>query len=65
MRYILAAQKLKPAEASNLSMVITFLGCFGTVQYVNNLWNVIPIALGCWVGTYITLWYEKRKIIKL
>jgi len=32
---------------------------YGTINYVKSVINLIPIALGAWVGTYGILKYEK------
>jgi hypothetical protein len=37
------------------------LTAWGTIEYVNNFWNAIPIGLGAWLGTYLTLTNELKK----
>jgi hypothetical protein len=32
---------------------------YGTINYVKNFINIIPIAVGAWVGTYGILKFER------
>ena len=60
--YILAVSKLNAFQAANIGVIMYFLTAFGTIQYVSNFINIIPIIIGSWLGTYFTLKYEiKRK----
>lgn len=34
---------------------------WGTIEYVHNYWYAIPIGLGSWLGTYITVREENIK----
>jgi hypothetical protein len=61
IRYILCVQKLIPLSGANYSAILCILTSIGTVSFVDNILNVIPIAFGLWSGTFIALWYEKNK----
>jgi hypothetical protein len=61
IRYLLCVQKLKPLSGAGYSLVLCILTSIGTVCFVENILNVIPIAFGFFFGTYITLLYEIRK----
>jgi hypothetical protein len=60
-KYVLALSKLQALKAANLSVIMYFLTVYGTIQYVENPINAIPIALGAWVGTYFTIKHESNK----
>lgn len=61
IRYILGAQQLKPFSAANSSFAICLLVAIGTINYIENILNLIPIALGCYCGTLGAVYYEKKK----
>jgi hypothetical protein len=60
-KYVIAVSKYQALVAANYSLVMYGLTVWGTIEYVNNYWNVIPIGLGSWLGTYLTLLNENRK----
>ena len=60
-RYIMSVTKLKAIQAANISVIMYGLTALGTIQYVENLLNIIPIVIGSWVGTYVIIRYEIRK----
>lgn len=68
-QYVMAIAKLNAFWASNISVLLYILTAYGTIEYVQNYWNIIPIVIGSWLGTYVTLRYEihkknKKKIIQ-
>jgi len=40
-------------KAANAAVAIMALTGFVTVSYINDLWMLIPIGAGAWVGTYL------------
>ena len=60
-KYILYVSKLNAFKAANTGVLLYMLVAYGTVQYVTNLWNIIPIVLGSWIGTYFTIRYENKR----
>jgi TRAP-type C4-dicarboxylate transport system permease small subunit len=60
-KYILSISKLKAITASTLSVILCGFTAYGTIKYVENFWNVIPIIAASWLGTYFILKYEIRK----
>lgn len=48
--------------AANTSELIFFLGVFGTISYLDNLWNLVPIGLGIYLGSYVSVkgWWLKK-----
>lgn len=51
-KYIKAVSNTDRFMAANTSMFLVVVGGLFTYEYVNNLWNLIPISLGCWAGIY-------------
>jgi hypothetical protein len=60
-KYVIAVSKYQAINAANYSLLMYALTAWGTIEYVNNFWNAVPIGLGAWLGTYLTLHNENRK----
>jgi len=58
--YIKSVQDMKPVRAANLSVLLFLLTAYGTIEYVNNFINIIPIIFGGWLGSFLTLTWGKR-----
>jgi hypothetical protein len=58
---VIAVSKYQALSAANYSLLMYALTAWGTIEYVSNFWNAIPIGLGAWLGTYLTLLNENRK----
>jgi hypothetical protein len=58
--YIQSVQVVKPIKAANLSVILFLLTAYGTIEYVNNFINIIPIIFGAWLGSFLTLKWGKR-----
>jgi hypothetical protein len=58
--YIKSVHEVKPIRAANLSVLLFLLTAYGTIEYVNSFINIIPIILGAWTGSYLTLKWGKR-----
>ena len=56
---ILHISRLDAVASANLSVILYLMMAYGTINYVKNFINLIPIALGAWIGTYFILKYEK------
>lgn len=41
-------------------LIILFSG-FVTSSYVANLWMLIPAGAGAYAGTWLSIWWDKRK----
>jgi hypothetical protein len=63
-KYVLAVSKYQALSAANYSLIMYALTVWGTIEYVQNYWNAIPIGLGSWLGTYLTLRNENKKAKK-
>jgi len=58
---IIHISRLDAGAAANLSVLLYLMMAYGTINYVKNFINLIPIAIGAWVGTYAILKYERRQ----
>jgi hypothetical protein len=54
-KYIQMVQKNDAIWAANLSVLTFVLAGYGTIEIVKHFINIVPICLGAWLGTYITL----------
>lgn len=59
--YTLYVTRLRPVAAANISVTIYLIAIFGVINYVSNYLYVIPISIGAWAGTYVTVEWERRK----
>jgi len=61
IKYILYVANLKAAYSAHTGVLLYILTAYGTIQYIANLWNIIPIVFASWLGTYLIIKYECRK----
>ncbi len=59
--YTLYVTRLRPVAAANTSVIIYLIAIFGIINYVQNYLYVMPISIGAWIGTYMTVEGERRK----
>lgn len=59
--YLQAVSELKAAKASHLSTVLYLMSVYGTIEYINNFAYILPIAMGGWFGSYVTIKWIKQK----
>jgi hypothetical protein len=68
IKYILYVANLNAAYSAHSGVLLYILTAYGTVQYIANLWNIIPIVIASWLGTYLTIRYERnckrKKLLK-
>ena len=57
--YILAVGERRPVLAAALSSVIYGLLAYGIVTYSRNIWYLAPLAAGAFLGTYITVRWQR------
>lgn len=62
--YVICVGKGESLKAATCSMFIYTLLSYGVVSYSTNIYYIIPIALGAWLGSFIVVEYEKRKKAK-
>lgn len=61
---MLYTYRLEALKSANVGVVIYILSIYGTVSFIDNLWNMVPILVGSWIGTYGTLKWEQRQYNK-
>lgn len=44
--------------AAHAGTIIVFLAAFGVISYTENPWYILPIAMGSWVGTFLSVKYS-------
>jgi hypothetical protein len=57
--YVVCVTKKLAVRAASCSMVIYSLLAFGVVSYSQNIWYLIPLASGAWLGTFLTVRFIK------
>lgn len=63
-RYIAAISGKPALKGAVWSAAIVAMGGIATVQYTQNSVLLIPAAIGAFVGTYLSVWYDKRQETK-
>ena len=58
---VIHISRLDAGAAANLSVLLYLMMAYGTINYVKNFINLIPIAIGAWIGTYGILKYERKQ----
>lgn len=59
--YTLMVARKRPLAASFWSLGIYGIGCFSVIQYTAHHWQAIPLAVGDFLGTYLTLKYAPEE----
>ncbi len=59
--YILALTESKAFKSAITSSIIMGMSLFGTIEIIRNHWNAIPIIIGCFCGTYLTVKLQQLK----
>jgi hypothetical protein len=59
--YTVAVIQTQPLKAASLSFLTYTLEAVGVVNYVNNKWYLIPLAIGAFVGSYAVVKWEAVK----
>ncbi len=59
--YTLFVTRYRPIASANIVVALYLISAFGVINYVNNYLYIIPVALGAWLGTYVSVEWEKRK----
>lgn len=57
--YIISVSRKEPMRSASVSAVIYSLLAFGVITYSQNPLYVIPLGIGAFVGTYLTVKYRK------
>ena len=57
---VLYISRLIPKKAAITSVLLYLLTAIGTINYVKNPFNLVPICIGAWIGSYFILKYEAK-----
>jgi len=59
--YVIYVEKRSSFAAGLCSAVIYTLGSYGVITFSKNPWYIIPLATGAFLGTYLTVRWQKEK----
>lgn len=59
--YTISIVERKGFRAANVGAGIYFLSAFGVINYVGDWRYVLPMCVGGWVGTYVSVWHQRLK----
>jgi len=59
--YVFSLNKLHASNSANFSVALIFLTGIATFEYVHNLWYLLPMCMGAWIGSFISVKFEKNK----
>ncbi len=59
--YIIYTAKKLALKASILAALISCLGSFVTLSYINDRRAIIAVALGAFVGTFLSIKFSKKE----
>lgn len=57
--YVISVNRGLAAFASLCTAIIYSLLAFGVLSYSKNVWYLVPLASGAFIGTYITVKFRK------
>ncbi len=57
--YVISVGRGQAVLASTCTAIIYSLLAFGVLSYSKNVWYLIPLASGAFLGTYITVKFRK------
>ena len=55
--YVLCVSQKRAFAASGISALLYSLGAYGVMSYLHNIWYLVPLAAGAFIGTYIAVRY--------
>jgi len=62
IRYLESWRSYKRIPASNISVILFVLNLWGLSEALkSNVYYIIPIAFGTWIGNFVQITIEKRK----
>lgn len=59
--YVRRTSQGKALQAASFGALIFVFAGFVVVGYVNNLWLIIPAAIGSFIGTYVVVKCDTKK----
>lgn len=59
--YVISIGRLRALKTANYSTFLMFLTGLATFEYVQNIWYLLPICLGSWLGSFISIKIEIKQ----
>lgn len=59
--YVICVGRQQAIAASLISSVLYSLGAYGTMNYLHNIWYLVPLASGAFIGTYVAVRYMGKQ----
>jgi len=59
--YTLSVVSKKKLKAANAGTTVYLLTSFGVINYVEDYRYIVPLLVGGWLGTYLSVWHEELK----
>lgn len=59
--YTLAVVERRPFLSANLAALIYLLLAVGILNFTENATYLVPMVVGSWLGTYVTVVWQRRK----
>lgn len=59
--YLNNVKQGNPTSSASWAAFLYLLGASATISWVNNPWMLVPAAVGAFAGTYVGVWWNKRK----
>lgn len=59
--YVIYVEKRDAFKSGLCSSIIYTLGSYGVITFSKNPWYIIPLATGAFLGTFITVKWQKEK----
>jgi uncharacterized membrane protein YfcA len=58
--YVVEVSRANAMRAATISSILYALLSYGVIQYSHNIWYLVPLVLGAWIGTYLTVRLHPR-----
>lgn len=55
VKYTLAVTEHRAVLAASYGLLMHLIAAVGVISYTENHWLILPLALGSWVGTYLSI----------
>jgi hypothetical protein len=61
-RYTLRTAAHRPGSAATYGVVVYLFGAINVLGYAGDVRLLVPILVGGWCGTYLTVWSEAQQV---
>ena len=59
--YVISIGRLKAIKTANYSALLIFLTAIAVIEYVQNIWYLLPICIGAWGGSFVSIKIELKQ----